>query len=96
MITPDGLQVSLQDVATLFTQRAGDQPGLTIELSEMETLAIWSGGAMIRYRETHRLPRQGAKARISTALFSLQIERILWRHLHEPWSDQLRTVQEIA
>lgn len=86
MITPTGLQVSLQDVATLFATRAGGQPGLTIELTEMEALARWPEGAAVRYRETHRLPGQDAKTRISTALFSLQDGRVLWRHLHETWA----------
>ncbi|WP_426808176.1 DUF4440 domain-containing protein [Pseudomonas sp. WOUb67] len=86
MVTPNGLQVSLKDVATLFAQRAGSQPGLAIELIGMESLAQWPEGALIRYQETHRLPGQNAKTRISTALFSVQGGRILWRHLHETWA----------
>lgn len=86
MITPTGLQVCLQDVASLFAKRAGGQPGLTIELTALETLTQWPQGALIRYRETHRLPGQDATTRISTALFSLQRERPLWRHLHETWA----------
>ncbi|MGF6394618.1 DUF4440 domain-containing protein [Pseudomonas plecoglossicida] len=86
MITPGGVQVSLQEVATLFATRAGGQPGLAIELTALETLAQWPEGAVIRYQETHRLPGQDAKTRISTALFSLQGERALWRHLHETWA----------
>ncbi|NIF28521.1 hypothetical protein F3J44_19315 [Pantoea sp. Tr-811] len=86
MVTPTGLQVGLQDVATLFATRAGGQPGLTIELTELETLAQWPEGAVIRYRETHRLPGQDAKTRISTALFSLQRGHVLWQHLHETWA----------
>ncbi|WP_176509234.1 MULTISPECIES: DUF4440 domain-containing protein [Pseudomonas] len=86
MITPTGLQVCLQDVANLFATRAGSQPGLTIELSGLETLAQWPEGAMVRYQETHRLPGQDATTRRSTALFSLQGDRVLWRHLHETWA----------
>ncbi|OUM22651.1 hypothetical protein [Pseudomonas putida] len=86
MVTPNGLQVSLKDVATLFAQRAGSQPGLAIELIGLESLAQWPEGALIRYQETHRLPGQSAKTRISTALFSVQGGRILWRHLHETWA----------
>lgn len=86
MITPSGMQVGLQEVATLFAKRAGGQPGLTIELTELETLAQWPEGAVIRYQETHRLPGQAAKTRLSTALFSLRSDRVLWRHLHETWA----------
>jgi len=77
--TPTGIQINLRDVATLFAQRSGGQPGLTIGLSELE-------GVVIRYHETHRLPSQDAKTRISTALFSLQGNRVLWRHLHKTLS----------
>jgi len=86
MVTPTGLQVSRQDVAALFVQRAGGQPGLTIELTELETLAQWPEGAVVRYREIHRLPGEDAKTRISTALFGLEGDRALWRHLHETWA----------
>jgi len=86
MITPSGIEVGLQDVAALFAQRAGSQPGLSIELTELQALAQWPDGALIRYRETHRLPAQGATTRISTALFSLQGDQVLWRHLHETWA----------
>lgn len=86
MVTPNGLQVRLKDVAALFAQRAGSQPGLAIELAGLESLALWPEGALIRYRETHRLPGQNAKTRISTALFGAERGRILWRHLHETWA----------
>ncbi|MFJ4443503.1 DUF4440 domain-containing protein [Pseudomonas sp. NPDC089422] len=86
MITPTGVQVCLQDVATLFATRAGSQPGLTIELTGLETLAQWPQGAVVRYRETHRQPSQDAKTRISTAVLSPQGDRVLWRHLHETWA----------
>lgn len=86
MVSPSGMEVGLQQVAALFAQRAGSQPGLSIELSEMQALAQWPDGALVRYRETHRLSGQEAKTRISTALFSLQGEQVLWRHLHETWA----------
>ncbi|MBA1191010.1 hypothetical protein G7Z99_18470 [Pseudomonas entomophila] len=86
MITPTGLQVDLQAVEQLFTQRSGTQPGLTIELTDLVILAQGPDGAMVCYRETHRLPAQAAKTRISTALFSFQEGRVLWRHLHETWA----------
>ncbi|MHA6195356.1 DUF4440 domain-containing protein [Pseudomonas wadenswilerensis] len=86
MIAPTGDQWSLEELAALFNQRAGSQPGLTIGVSDMETLAEWSEGAVIRYQETHRIPDQSERKRISTALFSLEGERVLWRHLHETWA----------
>jgi len=86
MITPTGLQASRTEIGALFSQRAGSQPGLTIEVSDMETLVAWPGGAVIRYQETHRISGQSDKKRISTALFSREGESVLWRHLHETWA----------
>lgn len=86
MVTPTGIRIGLQDVANLFAQRAGGPPGLTIELTELETLAQWSEGVVIRYHETHRMPGPEAKERISGALFTRQGACPLWRHLHETWA----------
>ena len=86
MVTPGGAQLSLGDVASLFAQRAGAQPGLSIELCGLETIAQWPEGAVVRYRETHHLPGQPAKTRVSTAVFSDEGGRPLWRHLQETWA----------
>ena len=86
MVTPAGAQVGLGDVSSLFAQRAGSQPGLSIEVTELETIAQWPEGAVVCYRETHHLPGQNAKTRISTALFSAVGGRVLWRHLQETWA----------
>ncbi|HEN8798111.1 DUF4440 domain-containing protein [Pseudomonas sp. CM27] len=83
MVTPAGMQLGLGEVSTLFAQRGGSQPGLCIELTEQQVLAQWPEGAVVSYRETHHVPGQPAKARISTVLFSLQAGQVLWRHLHE-------------
>ncbi|MDP9524082.1 DUF4440 domain-containing protein [Pseudomonas putida] len=86
MVTPAGAEVGLGDVSTLFAHRAGSQPGLSIEVAELETIAQWPEGAVVCYRETHHLPGQKTKTRISTALFSAGGERVLWRHLQETWA----------
>ena len=86
MVTPAGAQVGLGDVSSLCARRAGSQPGLSIEVAELKTIAQWSEGAVVCYRETHHLPGQKAKARISTALLSAEGGRVLWRHLQETWA----------
>ncbi|MFK0094688.1 DUF4440 domain-containing protein [Pseudomonas sp. NPDC090592] len=86
MVTPGGAQIGLDDVASLFAQRAGAQPGLSIELCGLETIAQWPVGAVVRYRETHHLPGQPSKTRVSTAVFSDEDGRPLWRHLQETWA----------
>ena len=86
MVTPGGAQIGLGEVASLFAQRAGAQPGLSIELNGLETIAQWPAGAVVRYRETHHLPGQQAKTRLSTAVFTVEGGRPLWRHLQETWA----------
>ncbi|MBK4993315.1 hypothetical protein IAE39_001489 [Pseudomonas sp. S37] len=86
MVTPGGAQIGLGEVASLFAQRAGAQPGLSIELNGLETIAQWPEGAVVRYRETHHLPGQQAKTRLSTAVFTVEGGRPLWRHLQETWA----------
>jgi len=86
MVTPTGLQIDRQAVEQLFTQRSKTQPGLTIELTDLRGLEQGADSATVLYRETHRLPAQAAKTRISTALLILQEGDVLWRHLHETWA----------
>lgn len=86
LITPGGAQVGLGEVSSLFAQRAGSQPGLSIEVSGLETITQWPEGAVVRYHETHHLPGQPAKTRVSTAVFSVEAGRPLWRHLQETWA----------
>ncbi|MFJ4387430.1 nuclear transport factor 2 family protein [Pseudomonas sp. NPDC089408] len=86
MVTPGGAQIGLAEVASLFAQRTGAQPGLSIELNGLETLAQWPESAVVRYCETHHLPGQQAKTRLSTAVFTVEGGRPLWRHLQETWA----------
>lgn len=86
MVTPTGLQIDRQAVEQLFRQRSKTQPDLTIELTDLRVLDQGPDNATVLYRETHQLPGQAAKTRISTALLILQEEEVLWRHLHETWA----------
>ena len=83
MVTTAGVAISVEQVATLFDSQAGKRPGLQVEVSEVEIVAQWETGAVLAYRETHRTPGQPPRSRLSTALFDLQCEKPLWRHLHE-------------
>nr|WP_314482752.1 DUF4440 domain-containing protein [uncultured Pseudomonas sp.] len=86
MVAPSGQQVDLQAVEQLFEHKAGSQPGLVIELRELETLHQWAEGAMVRYREIHCVNGSDETVRVSTALL-LQVEdQVKWRHLHETWA----------
>jgi hypothetical protein len=83
MVTTGGVAIAVEQVATLFDGQIGKQPGLQIEVSEVETLAEWETGAVVAYRETHRTRGQPPRSRLSTALFTLESGKPLWRHLQE-------------
>ena len=86
MVSPAGLQFGLQDVEQLFERNTGSQPGLNIELTDLETLHQWADGALVRYREIHSAEGKDDTVRVSTALLVLEAGRVKWRHLHETWA----------
>lgn len=86
MVSPGGLQFELRDVEQLFNRNAGIQPGLSIELRDLEALHQWADGAVVRYREIHRAEGKSETVRVSTALLVLIEDRVKWRHLHETWA----------
>lgn len=86
MVSPAGLQIGLRDVEQLFERNAGSQPGLNIELEDLETLHQWSDGALVRYREIHSAEGKDETVRVSTAVLVLGEGRVKWRHLHETWA----------
>lgn len=87
MVTADGDRITLLDVSHMFEQRKGSQPGLIIELTELEMLTESSDSALVCYREIHHLGKLEERPRHSTALFDMQSGLVLWRHLHETWSN---------
>lgn len=83
MVTTAGAAISLEQVSALFKNQTGKQPGLQIEVSNIEILAEWGTGATVSYRETHITAGQTPRSRLSTALFSRVNGKTLWRHLQE-------------
>ncbi|PVZ12654.1 MULTISPECIES: nuclear transport factor 2 family protein [unclassified Pseudomonas] len=83
MVTTAGAAISLDQVSALFHSQAAKQPGLQIEVSNVDILAEWKTGAVVSYRETHTTAGNPSRSRFSTALFSLVNGKAVWRHLQE-------------
>jgi hypothetical protein len=83
MVTTAGAAISINQVSALFQSQTGKQPGLQIEVSQVEILAEWEKGAVVGYRETHRTAGQSSRSRLSTALFNRVNGKAVWRHLQE-------------
>ncbi|MFA7894164.1 nuclear transport factor 2 family protein [Pseudomonas putida] len=86
MVSPAGLQFGLQDVEQLFERNAGSQPGLNIELKDLESLHQWADGALVRYREIHSAEGKDETIRVSTAVLVREEGRVKWLRLHETWA----------
>ena len=83
MITLGGTAIDYSALSAMFSSQRGARPGLQITLDRLTLLAEWPQGAVVLYREHHHQPGQTPIVRWSSVLFTLQGERLLWRHLHE-------------
>lgn len=84
MITLSGAVLDYAGVDALFSRGHGVRPGLVIGIDELRSLAVWSDGAVIRYRETQTDGEGRRTVRRSTAVFRREADGlIMWRHLHE-------------
>ena len=83
MVTPGGAKIDYAALSTLFRTQRDGRPGLVIETDECVVLQEGPDGATVLYRERQTLPEQGSSLRWSTAVFSLENGKPLWRHLHE-------------
>ena len=82
MLTSQGSWLSYGQVKRFFKNSAGVQPGLRIEISQCETLAIKGSLVAIRYRETHHA-KGAATQRVSVAMIDVSTQPARWRYLQE-------------
>jgi len=84
MVTPSGGQLDKPGVGELLAGAGGRRPGCVITLGELEVIAQYEAGAIVRYREWQADDTGTRTDRLSTAVFEKQPDgRVLWRHLHE-------------
>ncbi len=85
MITPAGSCIDHEALGGLFTAQRKGRPGLAIQIDSMVLLEEWPHGAVVTYRERQHSPQTGTTVRRSTAMFVLENDGLVWRHLHETW-----------
>lgn len=83
MITPGGATLDKPALVNFFQAQRAARKGLSIRVDDVELLAEWESGAVLRYRETQQLPDQSAHQRWSTVVFEKDAGKLMWRHLHE-------------
>ncbi|MHC0463259.1 DUF4440 domain-containing protein [Kosakonia cowanii] len=83
MITPGGATLDKPALVNFFQAQRAARTGLSIRVDDVELLAEWESGAVLRYRETQQLPDQSAHQRWSTVVFEKDAGKLMWRHLHE-------------
>jgi len=83
MITPGGATLDKPALVNFFQAQRAARTGLSIRVDDVELLAEWESGAVLRYRETQQLPDQSAHQRWSTVVFEKDVGKLMWRHLHE-------------
>ncbi|PLR39525.1 hypothetical protein CYR55_06480 [Chimaeribacter californicus] len=82
MLTPEGTWLSYGQVKRFFKSNAGVQPGLRIEVSQCETLAIEGSLVAVRYRETYHAKGKTTH-RVSVAMIDVSTQPARWRYLQE-------------
>jgi len=87
MVTPSGGQLDKRGVGKLLADASGRRPGCVITLGELEVIAVHEAGAIVAYREWQDDDAGVRSDRLSTAVFEKQPNgRVLWRHLHETFT----------
>jgi hypothetical protein len=82
MLTPEGTWLNYGQVKRFFKGNAGVQPGLRIEVSQCETLAIEGTLVAVRYREAHHAKGETTH-RVSVAMIDVSTQPARWRYLQE-------------
>jgi hypothetical protein len=87
MVSPLGRVLDFAALNELFLMAGGKKLGFRIELSELRGIALHDGGATVSYRERQTDATGLHSDRRSTVVFEKQADgKVLWRHLHETFS----------
>ncbi|MFM0718729.1 nuclear transport factor 2 family protein [Paraburkholderia strydomiana] len=86
MVMPSGIAVDHAGVRELFGKLRGARPGSQITIRDMEIVADYGSGAVVKYREYQRDGAGNANVRRSTAVLDLDAHgKVTWCHLHETY-----------
>ncbi|MHC8390358.1 DUF4440 domain-containing protein [Pseudomonas sp. MDT2-39-1] len=84
MISPLGRVLDFAALNELFLLAGGRKLGFRIELSDLQGIALYDGGAVVSYREQQTDATGLHSDRRSTVVFEKQAGgKVVWWHLHE-------------
>ncbi|WP_345812882.1 DUF4440 domain-containing protein [Paraburkholderia sp. PREW-6R] len=84
LVTPSGAVMDYAGLHDTFARLIGARPGSQITIKDMELVAEYPSGAVVKYREYQRDSAGNANVRRSTAVMDLDSTgNVSWRHLQE-------------
>lgn len=83
MTVPSGAQLDRNGLAAFLQAQQASRPGLNISVDRVSVLHQWDQGAVVHYRELQHWDGNGGNVRWATALFSVENEKVRWRHVQE-------------
>lgn len=84
LVMTSGTALDHAGVRDVFTKLRGARPGSQITIRDMEFVAEYASGAVVKYREYQRDNAGNANVRRSTAVMELDAHgKVVWRHLQE-------------
>lgn len=89
MVTPLGRVLDFEALRALFQMAGGKKSGFSIELDELQGIALHAHGAVVSYREQQTDAGGLHTDRRSTVVFEkTESGRVIWRHLHEAFCSE--------
>jgi hypothetical protein len=84
LVMPSGAVLDLDALRETFAKLRGARPGSQITIRDMEIVAQYPAGAVVKYREYQRDDTGTANVRRSTAVLESDAQgKVTWLHLQE-------------
>ncbi|MFF2084397.1 DUF4440 domain-containing protein [Nocardia sp. NPDC058176] len=83
MVTTDGAVLDRDQLLTGLRGARNAQPGLAIEITEVDTVVDDGSTVVVRFRERHRLGAGTSDRRVSAVLVETPGSPLRWRAVHE-------------
>lgn len=84
LVMTSGTALDHAGVREIFAKLRGARPGSQIKIRDMEIVAAYPSGAVVKYREYQRDNAGNANVRRSTAVMDIDAHgKVTWRHLQE-------------
>lgn len=83
MVTTQGAVLGRDEVLTGLRAARHAQPGLAIEITEVDTVIDNGSTVVVRFRERHRLGADATDRRVTAVLVDAPGSPLTWRTVHE-------------